>query len=255
MVRLLGFLVVAFNAWMLVDAYRRKAESYWLWIIVGVPGGSLAYFFMVKLRDRGMQHLGRQLLTSFRRPPSLDVLRRKREGSPSFANRLTLAQGLTDAGQYAEAREHFLALQGERPQDYDALFGLGVCELELGRGEQAAEVLSKLVELAPTYREYAAWPELSQALRRLGRTDESLELMEQLVRRAPRLSHQVYLAQHLRWAGRGSEARALLERGLREYDEAARHVRRDYRAAAREARRLLSEIGSGSDPPDAEDRR
>jgi hypothetical protein len=241
-VRFLALAALAFNAWMMIDAYRRRAESYWLWIILGVPGGSLAYFFMVKLKDREMKQLGRRVLASLERPPSPEVLRRRYEVSPSFANRLALAQGLGDAGRWVEAKSHFQALLESRPGDPDALYGLGVCELELGNPEAAALRLSEIVDTAPSYREYAAWPELAEALGRLGRGAEALELMRELVERAPWLAHQILLARQLDRAGASTEAVELLERALREYDESPRHVRRQNRALAREARRLLAEI-------------
>ncbi len=240
-IRLLGFAVVGFNLWMLVDAYRRRAETYWLWIIFGVPGGSLAYFFLVKIRDREMQSLQRKLLASFEKPPSPALLRRRYGESPSVANRLALAQGLADAGDFAESKEHFQALLAQRPGDFDALYGLGVCELELGDSAAAVTTLTSLIDAAPSYRDYAAWPELAEALVRMGKGAESLELVRDLARRAPRLPHQVLLARHLARAERTREADDVLARALRDYDESPRHVRRTNRPYAREARRLLSE--------------
>ena len=58
MVRLVGMLMLGLECWMLYDAYRRRAECHWLWIIVGIPGGSLLYFFMVRLQDRDAKILG-----------------------------------------------------------------------------------------------------------------------------------------------------------------------------------------------------
>jgi hypothetical protein len=244
-IRLLGLLVVGFNLWMLVDAYRRRAETFWLYIIAVVPGASLAYFFMVKLRDRDMQVLQRRLLASFEKPPPPNVLRRRYKESPSVANRLALAQGLTDSGHFVEAKQHFEALLDTRSDEPDALFGRGVCQLELGETDAAAATFSSLMDLAPSYRDYAAWPELAEALERLGRSDESLTLVRQLVQRAPRLPHQVLLATKLRARGHAREAEDLLSRSLREYDESPRHVRKANRAAMREAKRLLVPADSG----------
>jgi hypothetical protein len=229
---------------MMIDAYRRRAESYWLWIILGVPGGSIVYFFMVKLRDRKMKVLGRRVLASLERPPSPDVLRRRYQGSPSFANRLALAQGLADAARYVESKTHFEALLEARTGDPDALYGLGICELELGNLQASVDALTELVDGAPSYREYAAWPELADALGRLGRADEGLELIRALVGHAPWLPHQLLLAAHLGRAGRRQEATELLERVLSEHDDSPRHFRRANRAWARQARRLLAELAS-----------
>ena len=239
--RLLGFVAIAFNVWMLIDAYRRRAETYWLWIIMGVPGGSIAYFFLVKIRDRNVQALGRRVLATIERPPPPEVLRQRWEDSPSFANRLALAQGLADAGAYAESLTHFEALLETRPADADALYGRGVCQLELGNAAAATLTFEKLIELAPSYREYAAWAELADALERQGRRTEALEQLRALVRHAPHLPHQILLAQQLLRLGSKPEAVALLERALREHAAAPRYVRRENRVFARQAKRLLAE--------------
>lgn len=79
MVRLLGLAVVLFNAWMLADAYRRKAETHWLWIIALVPGGALAYFIFVRSRAPAF----------FWDPPQADCIAAKaancRQPAPPFA--------------------------------------------------------------------------------------------------------------------------------------------------------------------------
>jgi hypothetical protein len=239
--RLFGIIAIAFNVWMLVDAYRRRAETYWLWIILGVPGGSLAYLFLVKLRDRDVQALGRRLLASFERPPPPELLRERYEDSPSFANRLALAQGLADAGQHAESITHFEALLATRPDDADALYGRAVCELDLGDAAAAVLTLERLIDLVPSYREYAAWAELADALQRQGKSNESLEALRSLVSHTPRMPHQILLARQLVRMGKVAEATALLERALREHDRSPRYVRRNDRGWAREARRMIAE--------------
>jgi hypothetical protein len=40
----------AFSLWMLIDAYRRNADQFW-YVIILVPLGEWAYFFLVKIRD------------------------------------------------------------------------------------------------------------------------------------------------------------------------------------------------------------
>src|SRR5947209_2077661 len=56
---LLSLAQTAFMVWMLIDAYRRRAEGYWFWVILVLPGlGSWAYFFVVKLPDLRGPNLG-----------------------------------------------------------------------------------------------------------------------------------------------------------------------------------------------------
>ncbi len=241
MIRLVVFLMMGVKAWMLVDAYRRKADTYWLWIIIGVPGGSLLYLFMVRLRDPDAQRIRNRVLSSLERPPSVSVLRRRYEESASVVNRLALAQGLGDAGRWAESKPHFLAVLEDRPEDADALFGLGVTELELGNASAAIAPLEKLIELSPIYRDFVAFPELADALYRAGQVDDCLDLLRGHAKRNSRLPHVVLLAQYLVKAGQTHSAHRELRRALERHEDAPRHVKREDRRWARTAKKMLTE--------------
>jgi hypothetical protein len=162
---------------MLVDAYRRRAETYWLWIIFGVPGGSLAYFFLVKIRDREMQALQRKLLASFEKPPSPALLRRRWE-SPGVANRLALARvSRTPATSGASS---FQALLAHRPGDFERSTASA---LRAELGVTAAETTLDS-DRRRRHRDFAAWQALAKRLcawagRRKPR------LVRDLVQRAP----------------------------------------------------------------------
>lgn len=240
MFRLLTFAVIGFKLWMLVDAYQRRAETYWLWIIMGVPGGALLYLVMVRLRDHDARLVGRKILRFLASPTPLSELELNYRESPSIANRLTLAQGLGDAGRFAEAEQHFAAVLGTRPHEVDALFGLGVCRLEQGNAEAAVEPLTQVVTEAPQYREFAAYPELSTALLKSGRPEHARELLADLAKKHPRLPNVVLFCRHLIQHGEAKLAHEQLRLALRDYKRSPRHIRRTNRRAAAEARALLT---------------
>lgn len=244
--RLLAFLAIAFKAWMLVDAVRRQAETKWLWIIALVPFGAWAYFFIVKLREPGMRQLQQRMLESLKRPPAVDELRYALERSPSQANRIRLAQGLYDAGQWSEAHELFVALLEEQPGHRDGLYGLGLCRIELGDLPGAIEPLAELVEQHRRYRDYAAWPPLAQAHLELGQIDECMVLVDELVKTAPRLAHELLRARILDQVGRRAEAEAALEAALKEHDHSPRAQRRRDWLTARQAKALLRDWQGGA---------
>lgn len=242
MLRLFVFLAIGMKTWMLVDAYRRRAETYWLWIIISVPGGSLLYFFMVKMKDPGMKHLQGQVMSSLARPPDVQELREQYEESPSAVNRIRLAQGLGDAGRWGEAKAHFSAVLEQRPEDPDALFGLGVCELGLGNAGDAIAPLRRVTEVSPLYRDFAAYPELAESLYRMDRYDECLDLLRRLAKSQPHLANVVLLARYLKKCGKRGEASSVLRDALKQHARAPRYVKRNNRAAAHAAKELLSEL-------------
>ncbi len=244
MARLLLLVVVPFKIWMLYDAWQRRAETYWLWVIIGVPGGALAYLFFVRLRDHDARQLQQRVLSAVRRPPSLEQLQFRYERTPTIASRITLAQALGDAGRWPEAAAHFGAVLARRPEEHDALYGAGVCALELGRYEEATEALERLESLNPGYRDFALYPELAEAYERQGAADQALELLRTLARREPRLRHVVVLAERLVEHGERREAVERLQTALREHADAPRYVRRNDRRWARRATALVRELSA-----------
>lgn len=249
MLRLLGLVALAFNAWMLFDAYKRKAETHWLWIIAAVPGGSLIYFFLVRMKARDAKALQKRVVSSLKGPTSVDELQFAFDESPSVANRVALAQGLFDAKRFSDALAHFEEVLAERPREPDALYGIGACNLELGNATNAIEPLRKLIDINPTYREFIGYQQLAQALERMNQLDEAVALLGKLAKSYPRLPHVVVFCDYLQKAGRGDEAMQRLANALRSHDASPPHTRKLYREWARRARRTLASAPAAQ--PDA----
>src|SRR5215471_3912710 len=114
-VDIFGIITVVMTVWMLVDAYRRGAEGFWLYVILFLPGlGAWAYFFAVKLPAwRGGRSWS--LPAFLHRGPSLDDLRYHAEQTPTLANHLALAERLMQGGEHAEAVPHLEALLAREP--------------------------------------------------------------------------------------------------------------------------------------------
>jgi len=239
---LLGLLWVAFKTWMFVDAVRRGADQRWYWIILLMPGGAFYYAYAIKLQDPQVEMAKQRLLDHLQQPPPVEELQRRYDETPSAENRIRLAQGLYDAGRYVEAHGHFEAVLDRRPDDKDALFGFGLCCLEVGEPEDAVTALEQLVERQPSYREFAAYRELARALWDSGEEGACLEALVELERLAPRLPHQVLRAQYLRRAGQPIEARDLLRRAIGEEKAQPSHIRRMHRGWMRRAKRMLGEL-------------
>ena len=249
MQRILAIMWAAFKLWMFVDAIRRKASERWFWLIIFVPGGGLAYFAMVKMRDRSMQVLGRRMLQSLKTPPSVDELQSQYDRTPSTANRIRLGQGLYDAERYEGALEHFEKVLAHRPDDKHGLYGVGLALLAIarrdnGKPEGAIEPLSRLIELHRGYRDYAAWPDLAEVLWRCGDKDGCHQLLDELVSTAPRLAHQVLRAEFLQKAGQRDAAARSLREALEEERHQPSHVRRLNRDWERRAKTLLREMAA-----------
>ncbi len=241
MIRILFFLQTGFSLWLVVDAVRRGAAYYWYPIIM-MPFGEWVYFFTIKIHDPEFDW-ARELysrLTTQR--VTLEERRQRVEQSPSFTNKVELAQALHDAGAYGEAAEIFAEALEMPVESREALYGLALARSALGEYPEAIEHFTELIRLDPSFRDYAAYSDLAHALVQNERLDEALELLDGLVIKSPRFAHRVIYAHYLLVGEQRDEAREQLEAGLREYDHAPKYVQRRNRAWARRAKQMLQPL-------------
>lgn len=231
------YVAIAFNLWMLIDAIRRRAELHWLLIILFVPFGSLIYFAMVKLGD----FRGGGRWRGFRKPVAdIASLERAAEQTPSDANKLALADALSDAERYREALPIYRDVLARDREDKRALHGLARCLLGSGQPAEAAEHYHDLLELERGYKGYSAALEYAEALWQAERRDDAIELMRALTRVSPMINHRVGLAHYLAADGHADESRQVLSLALSDYESSPAFVQRRDRSWAERARKMLA---------------
>ena len=150
--------------WMLIDAYRRRPDPIWWFIIIFAPFGEWIYFFVVKRHDIDVPRMRHSL--RLERPPTVKQLRAKLDYSASLANKTELAQGLAAAGEYDEAITLFHEVLARSEHDARARHGLGRALLEDGRPDEALLQLRRYVLAAP--HDPAGYAALGEALELLG---------------------------------------------------------------------------------------
>jgi tetratricopeptide (TPR) repeat protein len=244
-------LSTAFSLWMLVDAVQRGLGAKWGWIIM-IPFGEFAYFFAVKIHDfspgnagpaRLVQSGGGSGFSLFKpAPPTIAQLRYRFEQSPSLDNRMSLAAGLYDAGDYAEAAEQLAEIVRADDTDEDAHYGLARCHLASDKHSEAEAELREVLRLKPSYADHLVWRELCELLEGQDRNDEAVDLLRELKRISPRLEHCLALGQRLFEQGQYREASQQLEEALLDYDHAPAHIQREARSHAQAARQLLGQV-------------
>jgi len=242
MIRILPLLALAFKLWMAIDAGRKRQSYYWFLIILALPFGDFVYFFVVKIHDYKWRKVG----ALFRSPASIDQLKYRYRDSPSLDNRLALARALAEADRHVEAIVEFEGICATRPDETDALWGLGMSRAALGELDEAHAVLTRLIDASPSYNDWEAWIVLAGIEHKRGRGPESLEILRALVRKSARADHRMLLAEALIAADRYAEASALLERIVLDHEHAPDYVRRRDRKTVARARRLRQDMERAS---------
>ena len=233
-------LAAAFNIWMIVDAIRRRAEIYWLLIIIFIPFGSLIYFALVKLKDYDFSRLSGAV-------PARNVggniaeLETAAVETPSVANKLALADALTEGERYADAMPIYREVLARDAQEKQALSGLARCLLGSGKPAEAAEQYELLLTEDRAYRDYSAALEYAEALWQAGRFDDAIDLMTGLAATTRYINHRVGLAWYLQQHGRNERAREVLKELLVDYAEAPEFVKRRDRDWAKRAEKMLKD--------------
>lgn len=231
------YLQSAFTIWMLVDCIRRRADAYW-YLIAFVPFGPIVYFLAVKVDDYDTRWFRRL----FVRAPSIEALRYAVKETPSFANRVRLAEALLASGQAREALTLFEQAHKSDAKDRGTLHGIALCRRDLGDVEGAIDALTELMDIDMSFRDHGAAMDLVDILEKAKRPEEAVELLEAIGRRNTALSHRVALARVLVTLDRLDEARKILQRGIEETRHAPSYIRRRDRKAAGEAASMIGAI-------------
>ncbi|MBY0528191.1 MAG: tetratricopeptide repeat protein [Gemmataceae bacterium] len=239
----LGLVQLGFTVWMLVDAYRRQADTIWYFIIFMFPFvGAWAYFIAVKLNDFS----GMRLWPFVPGRPSLEELRYRVEQTPTLASRLELAERLMERGQHAEAIPLLEAAHQQEPEHCQIVFDLAVCHSEQGHPERSLPLLDRIIQRDRSWSDYQAWRLLAATRAQAGDSQGALAACRELARLAPTMQNSCLLVERLIAEGKTDEAATVLEDSLESYRFAPRSSRRRNRRWARHARRLQKRIHATS---------
>jgi len=127
--------------------------------------------------------------------------------------RTTAAMKSIEAGDTARARNEFQSVLAQRPNDSEALGGMGVLAMREGNWQQAFDYLTRArrgnAAWQPSLSTAQYWVEVekAQALHQAGKTTEAVRLLNQAVKRAPKeVAANVLLADIMLDQGKAAEA-------------------------------------------------
>jgi hypothetical protein len=227
----LHLLVAIFFA---VHALRNRKQMYWLLILFSFPLlGSLVYFIVEYLPEMRQSRGGRKVVSAVVQAvnPEGELREREREfeRSPTSANQYHLGNALVALKRYDAAAEHFSkCASGPYSQDAAFVRALANAQMMSGHWPAAREAFDRL--FAIPHVEQSADDALGYAFV-LGQLNDAGadEAFRSAVTRSNGPIARCRYAQYLIAAGRGGEAKSMLEEVQKEQRLAPEHTRDLYR--------------------------
>ena len=142
-----------------VHAVRSQQNMYWLLILFLFPGlGSAVYFFVIYLpslrQSRGARTATRAISQLVDPNRAVREARTDFDRAPTVAHRMRLGAALLDAGNAAEALEHYqAAVSGPFSTDPALLQGLARAQFASGNASATQATLEKLFAANPLARQ------------------------------------------------------------------------------------------------------
>lgn len=213
----LGILLFIVQAAFAVHAIRTGRETYWLFIIMGIPAlGCALYFFTQVLPDSrnnySVRKTGNQLLKAI--DPERELRARKDELAivDTVENRLKLADEYIEAGQYDEAIP-LLQRSLDTTHENDPYMLQKMAQALFGKQDYQAAIdtLELLIKKNPDFQSHDGHLLYARSLEALNRTNEALEEYKALATSYPGEEGRVRYAQLLLETNQPDEAAQVFE--------------------------------------------
>ena len=207
--------IIAVQVFCIVDVIRNRSNSLWIMALVFVPFASTIAYFIVEVSPR-MKHnrhvrgAGQRLVEKL--DPERDVrsARQALDVADTAANRLRLADALSDLGRHKEALPMYQRSVGKRP-DLHLSEKLARSLFYNDRPQEALELL----DAAPAVRVGTDRDRLAllqaRILEELGRNDEALPIFADVSERLSGDEARCRYAGLLLKMGKKGQARLVLE--------------------------------------------
>jgi hypothetical protein len=247
-----GFWIVV-EVFFAVHAYR-NGRTGWIFIILFFPlAGVLIYFFAEFLpdmrHDRTMEHVSAKLVKKLAPDRELQRLKDQAAFNNSVNNRLALARGHMEMGQYDEAIEILNGcLDGIYTNDPQILSALASAYLGAGKAKEALDTLTLLRNEHPRYDPKAIGLLIARVLEHMndlaGACQEYAEIVHHSIGEEARCRYALLLKK----LGRNDEATAAFEEILRNVKVSPRYYRRTQRPWIQVAKQELRPKTESSKP-------
>lgn len=238
----LGWLFIAFIAWMVVDAVRRE-EWWWVAFLLLFPElNGILYFFMVYRAAPPPPSRGFELPGQHDRA-RIAELEKQIHLLDKAHHHSELGDVYFQQGKFKQAESCYLRALERDPRDIDTRAHLGQCLLWLNRAAEARGYLEDVCVENPKHDYGNSLMALAEARAALGDADGAIAVWEQVVTQHSHARARVQLAELLAAQGRTERARQLVEEVISEDKVAPEYQRRQEQPWVARGKRLLKLVG------------
>lgn len=237
-----GWLFIAFNLWMLVDAFRREE---WMWVafIILFPLlNAVLYYFMVYRAAPSLPSRGFVLPGQADRE-RIAELEKQIQLLDKAHHHSELGDVYFEQSKFKEAEACYLRALERDPKDIDTRAHLGQCLLWLGRAAEARGYLEDVCVENPKHDYGNSLMALAEARAALGDADGAIAVWEQVVTQHSHARARVQLAELLAAKGQSDRARRLAEEVISEDKVAPEYQRKQEQPWVARAKKLLKQVG------------
>ena len=215
-----GILLLIVQIGFAVHAVKTGRETYWVYIIIFIPGiGCAIYFLTQVLPELGQSHTVRKAGNSLIKAvdPERELRRRKEEIeiADTIENRMNLANECIDAGFSAEA---VTLLEGclKRGHEGDPhiLLRLARALFDSERYKDAKEVLENIIEKNPSFKSHEGHLLYVRSLEEIGLTEDAVKEYEVVSTSFPGEEARVRYGLLLQKIGRHTDAKNIFNESL-----------------------------------------
>jgi hypothetical protein len=240
----LWLITLAVQIFFIVHAYRR-GKTFWIFIIFFFPvAGMLVYFFVEYLPDLrqggGLERASASVIKTVAPERELRRLKAEVEFNNSVTNRIALAKGHVDAGQYDEAIEILNGCRnGIHENDPKILLVLAPAYIGAGKMQEALDTLTLLRTEHPRSDAKGTGLLMARTLEHMGDLEGACAEYEALLPESVGEEVRCRYALLLQQLDRHDEARAAFEEILMKAKVSPRFYRKAQREWIQIARREL----------------
>jgi hypothetical protein len=231
---------VLLQAVAIIHFFRRRPETFWLFIIIFLgPLGALVYIAVEVVPDLGLL---RQAYDAYGRRKRIAHLEAVVLENPSAGNYEELGDLFLDEGKYARARECYDKAISPRTTHPDPVYRRGIASINLNDFEAAIPDLEHVTSRDSRYDSHRAIALLAHAYARTGKP-EAEALFRQATEVSTRSETYLNFAEFLASQNRPSEAREWIQAVLAKQATMPRYLRRRERPWFRKANAALKRLG------------